>query len=184
MKRDLTLTLSAGVLAVGLVGGSQYAFAQQTSPPVATIVAQEKVTSAVVEDVDPTAHQVLLRLSDDTLVTLNVDPKVADLSKLAPGDHVSAEYIEAKLIDIGQTAGPTGPIQNMSAGPGTTVQGPSTIVAVDPTAHTVSFVGPDNRVETIRVAGDAKIDAVTKLRPGDHVQVAYTPAIAVSLHSA
>ena len=41
--------------------------------------------------------------------------------------------------------------------------------------RTVSFVGPNNVVETIDVAGDAMIKAVTKLKPDDKADIAYTP---------
>lgn len=64
------------------------------------------------------------------------------------------------------------------------MRGPTTIVAVDPSKHTVSFVGPNNVVETIDVAGDAMIKAVTRLKPGNKVDVAYTPAVALSLERA
>jgi hypothetical protein len=96
---------------------------------------------------------VLLRLPDGTLLTLKVGPGAKNLARFKPSDHITAKYIEAKLLGVNETGGTSGPIQKMSTESGGTVRGPTTIVAVDPAKHTVSFVGPDNVVETINVAG-------------------------------
>src|SRR5580704_7833153 len=74
MGTRLIFTLTAGFLLVGAQGGWQSAFSQANPSPTATavVVAQEKTTSAIVEDVDPQARHVLLRLPDDTLATLKV----------------------------------------------------------------------------------------------------------------
>ncbi len=186
MATRLIFTLTVGFLLVGAQGGWQSAFSQPNPSPTAAavVVAQEKTTAAIVEDVDPQARHVLLRLPDDTLVTLKVGPEVKNLAQIKPGDHITAKYVEAKLLGVNQTASASGPIQKMSAESGDTVRGPTTIVAVDPAKHTVSFVGPNNVVETIDVAGDAMINAVTKLKPGDKADVAYTPAVALNLERA
>ena len=186
MGTRLIFTLTAGFLLIGAQGGWQSAFSQAnpslTAAPV--VVAQEKTTAAIVEDVDPQAHLVLLRLPDDTLVTLKVGPEVRSVTQIKPGDHITAKYVEARLLAANETASASGPIQKMSAASGDTVRGSTTIVAVDLAKHTVSFVGPNNVVETIDVAGDAMIEAVTKLKPGDKADVAYTPAVALNLERA
>jgi hypothetical protein len=142
---------------------------------------EERTTSAVVEDVDPTTHQVLLRLPDDTLLTLKVGPGAGSLASLKPGDHVTAHYSEARLVGITPAPDQTGPLQTIQNTQGNTVQGDTTVVAVDTTGHTISFVGPGNVVQTIHVDGDAMIQALTKLHAGGRAQIAYTPAAAVAL---
>ena len=183
MVTRLIFTLTAGFLLIGAQGGWQSAFSQANPPPTAApvVVAQERTTAAIVEDVDPQARHVLLRFPDDTLVTLKAGPEVGNLSQIKPGDRVTAKYVEARLLGANETASTSGSIQKMSAESGDTVRGPTTIVAVDPAKHTVSFVGPNNVVETINVAGDAMIKAVTKLKPGDKADVAYAPAVALNL---
>lgn len=97
----------------------------------ATIVTQEKTTQVAVEDVNPQTRKVLLRLPDDTLVTLKVGPDVKNLNQLKPGDHVNAVCIAAKLVGINGTANVSGPIEQMRSGSGDSEQGPTTIIAVD-----------------------------------------------------
>jgi hypothetical protein len=186
MGTRLVFTLAVGSLLVGVQGGWQPAFSQANPPPAAgaVLVAEEKTTAATVEDVDPRAHHVLLRLPDDTLVTLKVGSRVKNLAQLKPGDHITAKYVEARLLGVNETASASGPIQHMSAESGDTVRGPTTIVAVDPAKHVVSFVGPNNVVETIAVGGDAMIKAVTRLKPGDKADIDYTPAVALNLDRA
>jgi hypothetical protein len=180
MRTRLVLTLSTCLLLGAVPGGWQAARAQANATPA---VGAEKTTAAVVEDVDPTARQILLRLPDQTLVTLKVGPTV-DISGLKPGDHISARYVAAKLDEIHQVAGSSAPIEDMKPGSQGMVEGNTTIVAVDPTGRSISFIGPQNTVETIAVAGNAMIQAVTKLVPGDKAAVTYTPAIVVSFQAA
>ncbi len=186
MGTRLIFTLTASFLLVGAQGGWQSAFSEANPSPTdaPVVVVQAKTTAAIVEDVDPQARHVLLRLPDGTLLTLKVGPEAKNLAQIKPGDDITAKYVEARLLDVNETASASGPIQKMSAEPGDTVRGPTTIVAVDPSKHTVSFVGPNNVVETIDVAGDAMIKAVTRLKPGNKVDVAYTPAVALSLERA
>lgn len=99
------------------------------------------------ENVDPQARHVR-RLPDDTLVTLKVGPELQDLAQIKPGGHITANYLEAKPLGVSETASASRLIQHMSAASGDTVRGSTTIVAVDPAKHTVSFVGPNNVVET------------------------------------
>ena len=81
MATRLIFTLTAGFLLVGAQGGWQSAFSQAHPSPTAAavVVAQERTTAAIVEDVDPQARHVLLRLPDDTLVTIKVGPEVKNL---------------------------------------------------------------------------------------------------------
>lgn len=64
------------------------------------VVAKAKATTAIAEDADPQARQVLLRLLDDTLLVLKVGPQVKDLLRPKPGDHVRTEYAEVRLLGI------------------------------------------------------------------------------------
>ena len=86
MATRLIFTLTVGFLLVGAQGGWQSAFSQPNPSPTAAavVVAQEKTTAAIVEDVDPQARHVLLRLPDDTLVTLKVGPEVRIWPRSSP----------------------------------------------------------------------------------------------------
>lgn len=182
MRHWLVLTVSTGVLIaggpIGLPASQAQAAQQATSTP--AVVATTKTTTAVVEDVDPQARQILLRLPDATLLTLKVGPQVKGLSELKPGDHIRTEYIQARLLGINPNE-QRGALQTITNGPKGISRGNTTVVAVGPDDHMVSFVGPGNVVQTIHVAGNAMIQAVTKLEPGDRAEVAYLPAEAVAL---
>ena len=117
MATRLIFTLTGGFLLVGAQGGWQSAFSQPNPSPTAAavVVAQERTTAAIVEDVDPQARPGLLRLPDDTLITLKVGPEVKNLAQINPGDHIIAKYVEAKLLGVNQTASASEPIQKMSA---------------------------------------------------------------------
>jgi hypothetical protein len=54
------------------------------------------------------------------------------IAEFKPGDHVTAKYVEAKLLGVNETASASGPIQKMSVASDNTVRGPTTIVSVDP----------------------------------------------------
>jgi hypothetical protein len=183
MRNWLVLTASTGILIVGgPIGLPTYcARAAQETSSAPAVVAKAQTTAAVVEDVDPQDRQLLLRLPDYTLLTLKLGKQVKDLSQLKPGDHVRAEYVEARLLGINRTEHP-GALQTITNGPKGTSQGNTTIVALDPNGHTVSFVGPGNVVQTIHISGDAMIQAVTRLQPGDRAEVAYLPAVAIAIH--
>ena len=87
MATRLFFALTAGFLLVGAQGGWQSAVSQANPSPTAVpvVVAQERTTAAIVEDVDPQARHVLLRLPDDTLVTLKVGPEAKNLAQIKPG---------------------------------------------------------------------------------------------------
>jgi len=185
MRKGLILILTTGVLTVGGPFGLPSVRAQTQHEPAnaAVLVAQVKKTSAVIEDVDPQTRQILLRFPDNTLVTLKARKDVENLASLKPGDRITAEYIQARLVGIKPAVGHSVALQSIENDPQGTARGDTTIIAIDPTGHAVSFVGPGNVVQTVHVSGDAMIEAVTKLRAGDRVEVAYVPAVAVAIHS-
>jgi len=170
-------------LLVGAQGGWQSPCSEANPSPTAVpvVVVQAKTTAAIVEDVDPQARHVLLRLPDDTLVTLKVGPEAKNLAQIKPGDDIIARYVEAMLLNVNETADASRPIQKMSAASiWRYCAGADHDCRRRSVEATVSFVGPNNVVETIDVAGDGMIKAVTKLKPGNKADVAYTPAVALN----
>ena len=76
MATRLIFALTAGFLLIGAQGGWQSAFSQANPSLRRTGGCHSRNTAAIVEDVDPQARHVLLRLPDDTLITLKVGPEV------------------------------------------------------------------------------------------------------------
>jgi hypothetical protein len=106
MGTSLIFTLTASFLLVGAQGRWQPAFSEATPSATAgpVVAIQAKTTAAIVEDVDPRARHVLLRLPDDSLITLKVGPEAKNLSQIKPGDGITAKYVEARLLDVNETA--------------------------------------------------------------------------------
>jgi hypothetical protein len=179
MSRKL-LVMVAGLVLTSAGLHSAISQPAEVKPDVAGVFYTAEA-AAVVEPVDQQARQVLLRLPDQSLVTLNVGPEVANLNQLKPGDHVVAKYIEAAAVRLaspgeGQKAPASAPPTT-----GAQIHGVSKVVAVDQPRNTVSFAEQNNHVQTI-VVHDPSIIAVLKtLKAGDPVDVTYTEGIALSL---
>jgi hypothetical protein len=139
-------------------------------------------TLATIETVDRQARQVLVRLPDDTLVTLQLSPQVHNLDQLKPGDHVLAKYFEASLVHVKKS--PDAPVAEaaveVAAPPGAEVKAVTTVVGIDPIRKTIALKGSDNKPETMTVPESQMVD-MKGLKVGDNVEVTYTKAVAISL---
>ena len=139
-------TLTVGFLLIGIQGGWQSAFSQANPPPAAApkVVAQQKQ--------QPRSSKMSISKRATCCSGCQMTPRYPqgwprrqESRRFKPGDHITAKYVEAKLLGVNETAGTSGPILKMSTESGGTVRGPTTIVAVDPVKHTVSFVGTGQR---------------------------------------
>lgn len=141
--------------------------------------------AAVVETVDPQARQVLLRLPDQSLVTLNAGPELRNLDQLKPGDHVLAKYIEAAAVRLTNPKGDHGtPGSTAAEAPATAgeqIHSVSKVAAVDEPRHTLSFTGANNKVQTIVLHDPSTVAVLKTLKTGDPVEITYTEGVAVSL---
>ncbi len=181
------------MLTSALILGSATALLAQTAPakpvnvqppPVRGIVYTAEAT-ATVESADPQAHQILLRLPDNSLVTLSVGPEVKNLDQLRPGDHVMARYIEAEAVHL---ANPDGGQQAQAPGnagapgaSGNQVHDVSKVQAVDPSRNTVSFADQKNKVQTIVIHDPSEVAVLKTLHTGGPIDITYTQGFAVSL---
>jgi hypothetical protein len=185
MKHSMAARLTALVL-LATPGVLAPAIAQTQSPsgqPSEAGVFYTVDAAATVETVDPQARQVLLRLPDDSLVTLTVGPDVRNVAQLKPGDHVRARYIEAAVARLASPANEASQTA-LHSGSGGQVQGVGNVVAVDRSRNTVSIQAPHNTVQTITVHDPAMQHLLATLKVGDAVEVAYTEGVAISLDPA
>jgi hypothetical protein len=141
--------------------------------------------AAAVETVDRQARQVLLRLPDQSLVTLNAGPGLQNLDQLKPGDHVLAKYIEAAAVRLTIPNGVHGaPVSAAASAPATAgeqIHNVSKVVAVDQPRNTLSFTDTNNKVQTIVLHDPSTIAVLKTLKTGDPVEITYTESVAVSL---
>ncbi|HYZ31746.1 MAG TPA: hypothetical protein VE684_05620 [Crenalkalicoccus sp.] len=193
-----TITMPA-IAAGALLLLGQGALGQATGPadpprPEAAGVFTIHEAAAVVESVDPQAGHVLLRLPDDTLVTLKVGPQVRNIAQLKPGDRVAARYTEAAVVRLARTGAssaaaspqPGGTAAGAPAGqPGPVTSGQveerTTVRGIDRANNTVTFMGPDNVTRTTVARDPASTQALQTLNVGDPIDVTYVEGVAISL---
>jgi hypothetical protein len=160
-------------------------------------VQQTTVLNGVIETVDPTSRELLLRgnggAQSGVLLTMVVSPRVQRLNELKPGDRVTVSYYQALAARmVTPLSGTTQPFQGMSIERNDTAQLPGgeitrvrsgrvVITAVDPAAGTVSFVGPGNIVRTVAPQNSEVQAFVRNLKVGDQVDIVYQEALAISV---
>jgi hypothetical protein len=183
MDRRATLL---GILALPLLASCRSVDAEQTT-----------TANGVVETVDPTSRELLLRgaggAQSGPLLSMVVSPRVQRLSQIHPGDRVTVQYYQALAAQaVTPFSRESQPFEDVSVNRGETAGRPNgevtrvrrgriTVTAVDPTTNSISFIGPNNIPRTV-VAKNADVQAfIRRLRPGDQVDLVYEEALAVSV---
>src|SRR4051812_3730501 len=158
---------------------------------------QTTTLNAVVETVDPTSRELLLRggggAQSGALLSTLVSPRVQRLNQLRPGDRVSVRYYQAlaaqAVTPFSRSSQPFDGVTvdrretaNRPGGEITRVRrGRVTVTAVDPATNTISFIGPNNVPRTV-VAQNPDVQAfIRRLRVGDQVDLVYEEALAISV---
>lgn len=164
----------------------------------ASVDTQQTTTlNAVVESVDQTSRQLLLRgnagAQSGALVTMLAGNGVQRLAEIHAGDRVTVTYYQAIAAKVvSPIAGSNPPSasaslerNDMAERPGgelTRVRsGRVTITAVDPAAGTVSFIGPDKLPRTVAPKNPEVQAFVRQLRVGQQVDITYEEALAISI---
>jgi hypothetical protein len=170
---------------------SSWALAQA---PGAT-VAYTTEAAATVESVDQQARMVVLRGSGGNIFAVHAGPAVENLARVKQGGRVVVRYVEALAASLarpGQGGGGTVTTQTgvarhapgQSAPTGTAgdqIRSTVRIDAIDKATHSVTFTGPANRTETVRVQDEEMQRFVDTLKVGDSVDLVYTESIAIAV---
>jgi hypothetical protein len=184
MLDKLVLVGALGLVGVGASPESAVSQPANVRPDVVGMVYTAEA-AAVVETVDPQAHQVLLRLPDQSLVTLNAGPGLRNPDQLKPGDHVLAKYIEAAVVRLtnpkSDNGAPVSAAASAAATAGAQIHDVSKVVAVDPPRNTLSFTDANDKVQTIVLHDPATVAVLKTLKTGDPVEITYTEGVALSL---
>ena len=162
-----------------------------TGQPARTLSSEMRVETGVVEAVDPATRSVTVKKADGTVVTTIAGSDVKRVEEIKVGDKVTARFYENLVIrlkspgesDVVSAAkNTTGAAQET---PGGTRAKQKTltvaITAVDTTASTISFDGPNNWKYTSKVQDTA---ALAKVKVGDKIDIVWTEAMLVSLERA
>jgi len=166
----------------------QPAAAQDTRTPAqAVAVTPLRHIHARVTGVDPESNSVTLRDSRGEMAVIKVNPEVADVTKLQPGDVVNIAYKNAVLIRVEKAAseGIRARIETEVVQPGAngvvtstrTVEVLATVLDVDRKNHEVTLRGPI-QTEVFDVAPDVSL---TNLKVGDLVRAVFIEAVAASV---
>jgi Cu/Ag efflux protein CusF len=183
-------------IAAAVALSAQVAFAQ-TQPDVqvtkqpgqAHATRSAKVT-ATVTAVDPATRTVTLKGKDGKVKEVAMGAEVRNFDQLKVGDVVQVEYKEALALSLKKDGGPPASAAQKEtvsrAAPGAKPGGSAArevtvtadVVAVNPSAKTVTLRGPAGNLVDMMVEDPAQLKGIKK---GDQVQAVYTEALAVSV---
>jgi hypothetical protein len=145
--------------------------------------------SVKVAAVDRENRTVTLEEPSGELVTVNVGDDVR-LENIEPDDTVKVKYEQALAFQLqdpnaepieGRQAALTAERLPQGVQYGHRVSGTVEILAVDPDGTVATFRNPEGEVRTIEVEDPVNQQKVSRLRPGDDVQVTYTEKLSVQV---
>jgi len=190
-----TTRLSVAALCGAALFASAFAqtgFAQDSTVSPDTVQAALREADVVhmrvhVAAIDAASNRVLLRGPRGQLADVEVNPGIADVSRLRVGDRLNVAYQQAMLIHVEKLATKgmrerteTTLVLPASAGVVSSahrVRIVATVVRIDAKNYTVTLRGPKHQ-QVLQVARDIPLD---ELHVGDSVRAEFVSAAAVSL---
>ena len=195
---------SKSALALGLIAAAlaANAFAQQpgaagdavvtSEPGKAEIVSAAKISAQVV-GIDKTTRTITLKGPKGRILDVVAGDEVKNFDQIKLGDFVVARYMESLSLELTKAkSGPGGVVVKEEAAraqpgerPGVAgareVTALAEVTAVNPKKSTITLKGPRGNSVTLDVHNPDQFKVVKK---GDHVQVTYTEALALSVEPA
>ncbi len=155
---------------------------------------QTKQVTATIQAVSQSDRHLVLRSTDGSNVIVEAGDNISNFDQLRPGDKVDVAYHEGIIAEVkppGEGAERTTqktatssedgmPSKVMGKQVTTTVE----IRSIDPARNMITFKHPDGTVHTLGVANRYGKEFMSKLKPGDNVQLTYREAAAVSIRPA
>src|SRR5215469_9881165 len=184
--RDVIRSSTALLIGAGLIGAVP--LSAQTQPPPTTPTA---TMSAKVIAVDSAQHTVTLQSPKGKTRTIEVGDQVRNFDQIKVGDTVHVKYTQALALELKKGAVSTGepaaeaamtPPPAAGAKPGGTVAQKVTamteVTAINPAKHLVTLRGPKGNEVDVEVQDPEQLK---NIKVGDHVQVTYVEALAISV---
>ena len=144
-----------------------------------------RTTVLTVEALDLSNRMITLRAPAGDSLTMQVDERVKNLPQVAVGDTVSVAYYEAWALSLDGSAEPASASVMRTAEAGrppavfaarrSTIQ--ATVTAIDAAKPSVTFRGPQGRVQEVNVAQDPRI--LARLKVGETYNVTYNENLAM-----
>jgi hypothetical protein len=165
-----------------------------TSAPGKVAGAATTEITAKVTAVDPATRSVTLEGTGGKTRTIQVGDQVRNFDQIKVGDTVHAKYTQALALELKKGAASMGapteesavtPAPAPGAKPGGTVAHKVTamteVVAINPAKQLVTLRGPAGNEVDVNVQDPSQLQNIKK---GDHVQITYVEALAISLAEA
>ncbi|MBC9175685.1 preprotein translocase subunit YajC [Pseudoroseomonas ludipueritiae] len=157
----------------------------------AAVIGNDAV-NAVVESVDLTSRDVLLRDETGALLSVKAPPELRNLPQLKPGDRVVLRVVSTFAAEIAQPGDPRPP-STTSAARAEQGEKPGGLLVhrervrvrvegVDVAGRSIAVIGPDRVPRRFTVRHQPMLNLLPSLKPGDELDVTFTDA--VSLHVA
>ena len=163
-----------------------------TQPGKATI-AQTVDVSAEITGLDKAKRVITLKGPQGNSLDIVAGDEVKNFDKLKVGDVVSARYVESLTLEVKKTTvAKADPVVREGVVRSKTGEQPAgavmrevtaivDVTAVDPAKSTITIKGPTGNVRTLNVKNPDQFKVV---KVGDHIEVTYTEALAVSVEPA
>jgi hypothetical protein len=144
-----------------------------------------RTTVLTVEALDLSNRMITLRAPAGDSLTMQVDERVKNLPQVAVGDTVSVAYYESWALSLDGSGDPASAsvMRTAEAGRPPAVFAArrsnirATVTAIDAGKPSVTFRGPEGRVQEVSVAPDPRI--LARLKVGETYNVAYTEHLAM-----
>jgi hypothetical protein len=144
-----------------------------------------RTTVLTVEALDLSNRMITLRSPAGDSLTMQVDERVKNLSLVKVGDTVSVAYYESWALSLDGSGEPAGASVMRTAEAGqppavvaarrSTIR--ATVTAIDAGKPSVTFRGPQGRVQEVNVAQDPRI--LARLKVGETYNVTYNEHLAM-----
>ncbi len=165
-------------------------------PPKSVARSETIEASAIVEAIDYSTREVVLRDAAGRQTLVKAGPEVRNLAQVKKGDRVVVRFTEgfaAQLVKPG--TGVTGvqtessmvraaPGEQPGATIGEQVRTTVKVYEVDPYANTIEVTGPRGYNRRLKVKDPQGIAFIRGLKKGDEVEVTFSEALAISVEPA
>jgi hypothetical protein len=144
-----------------------------------------RTTVLTVEALDHSNRWITFREPAGGSLTMQVDERVKNLSQVSVGDTVSVAYYESWALALDGSGEPAAASVARTTGAGqmpavfgarrSTIQ--ATVAAIDAGKPSVTFRGPEGRIQEVSVAQDPRI--LARLKVGETYNITYTEHLAM-----
>lgn len=174
-------SLAAGSVAVCALAVGGFGVSTPQAHAQASVLLKHQSAQAVVETIDRSARELLLRESNGHLLTIEYGSAVRDLPHVSPGDKLSITFVETLGADLAQPGSPL-PESTLTTARGYVHGHPRGVIAsfrrerakietLDLPSHTVSFVTEDEVSHIAVLRTKAMQDFLATLKVGDVIDI-------------